>query len=454
MASAEWPDAYYIPMPVSSGLVRHPHPPPWPAEAPMVHQGLSSEAQEFDPFSMPAAVSLLDQPGQPLVYVWVEDYYEDSCSVGAVQLEATQLQGEDGDAHFGMVENDMGQQGLRVEAPEFVPKSMSTAVFSGPSAPVRAGRSRSEDSCSVGDVPVEASQPEGEDDDVHCGAQTTRQKKSGKRLINARLPLKKQGAKQQEVTAQARSLEIENTRTLQADGAGDVPTPKLPSEHCQSDILPANPCAVAQAPGWRLLTRSERAGVQVERMLQVDPRASDLPSGEQLGCPASEAAVAEPNTYGLLEFKHSHMHDGKKHDPVIARSSESSVEEPQVADVDSWAPPAFADEVRHGSEDPFPPQSSPTTSSAASSVLGSPSQKVEPDGILPLQVEPGVEYDRGWIKYKDPESGEIWFHNDHTDDYFFAGYSRQWGWLPYQSKSGQRWWWHDKRKMFFFEGLK
>ena len=241
---------------------------------------------------------------------------------------------------------------------------------------------------------------------------------------------------------------------MQADGAGDVPAAEPPSGLCQSDFLPANPCAVAQALGWRLLTRSDRSGVQVERMLQLNPTAPDLPSGEQLGCPASEAAVAEHNTYGLIEFKISHMHDEKNHDFVIVRNRESDVEEPQVAAIDSWAPPAFTDVEHDGSEDSVPPQSSPTTSSAASSVLGAPSQKVEPDGMLPFQVESGVEYDRGWVKYKDPESGEIWFHNDHTDDYFFAQYSRQWGWLPYASKSGQRWWWHDKRKMFFFEGLK
>ena len=95
----------------------------------MVHQGLSSEARQFDPFSMPAAVSLLDQPGQPLVYVWVEDHYEGSCSVGAVQLEATQLQGEDGDAYFGMV--GMGQQGLRAEAGSLSPSQCPRLSFRG-----------------------------------------------------------------------------------------------------------------------------------------------------------------------------------------------------------------------------------------------------------------------------------------------------------------------------------
>ena len=240
---------------------------------------------------------------------------------------------------------------------------------------------------------------------------------------------------------------------LKADSA-DTSASEAPSGQCQSDFLPEKLSAVAQAPRWRLRTRSDESGVEVERMLQREPTAMNLASENRLGFPESEAAVAEHNAYGIIEFRNSHMHVEKKHDPVVARNSESSVEEQQVADVDIWASPAFTDVAHHGSEDSIPLQSRPTTSPAPSSVLGAPSQNVQPDGTLPFQVEFGVEYDRGWVKYKDPEGGEIWFHNEHTDDYFFAQYSRQWGWLPYESKSGQRWWWHDKRKIFFFEGLK
>ncbi|CAE7658971.1 unnamed protein product [Symbiodinium sp. CCMP2456] len=374
------------------------------------------------------------------------------------------------------------QQRLRYEAQEFVPSKPTTNqgnpvfMFASPSASVGGGCSTKStedggDSCKEGGaVQPEASQPVGEDGDVHFGVQAMQQKKSGKRLINARLPLKRQGAKQQEVsclpaeewglraldavevTVQSRCLEAEITRTLQADGAGDPPAPEPLSG--EPEFIPATPCAVAQATGWRLRTRSDESGVEVERMLQLDPTAMDLVSGDRSCCPASEAAEAEPNTYGIIEFKNSHMHDEKKHDPAIARSSQVSIEEQQVADVDIWASPAFTDVAHDGSEDSVALQSSPTTSPAASSVLGAPSLYVQPDDTLPFLVEPGVEYDRGWVKYKDPESGEIWFHNELTDDYFFAQYSRQWGWLPYESKIGQRWWWHDKRKSFFFEGLK
>ena len=154
------------------------------------------------------------------------------------------------------------QQGLRYEAQEFVP-SKPTAVYSttplgnplfmfaGPSASVGVGAGCSkkstedcgENSCSDGAVQPEASLPEGEDE-VHFGAQTTPQKKSGKRLMNARLPLKRQGAKQQEVsclpaeewglqaldaveaTAQSRSLETEIAVTLQAKRQGSKDTAK------------------------------------------------------------------------------------------------------------------------------------------------------------------------------------------------------------------------------------
>ncbi|CAE7947625.1 NLRC5, partial [Symbiodinium sp. KB8] len=430
----------------------------------MVQQRLSSEAEEFFPLSMPTDVSLHNQPEQPLVYVWIEDYREDYCSVAAWQVAATQPEDKDDDAYFGMA--DMGQQGLRAQAKEFVPSSMSTAVFLGPAAPVRAGPSCGEDSCAVGAVQVEARKSEVENDVVQCGMQTMQQKKVVKRLMNARLPMKRQGAEQQEVSclpaeewglqaldavevpAQPRSLETKSLHILQADSA-DTSASEAPSGQCQSDFLPEKLSAVAQAPRWRLRTRSDESGVEVERMLQREPTAMNL----ALGFPESEAAVAEHNAYGIIEFRNSHMHVEKKHDPVVVRNSESSVEEQQVADVDIWASPAFTDVAHHGSEDSIPLQSRPTTSPAPSSVLGAPSQNVQPDGTLPFQVEFGVEYDRGWVKYKDPEGGEIWFHNEHTDDYFFAQYSRQWGWLPYESKSGQRWWWHDKRKIFFFEGV-
>ena len=221
---------------MSSGLVHQPHPPPWPAEAPMVQQRLSSEAEEFFPLSMPTDVSLHNQPEQPLVYVWIEDYREDYCSVAAWQVAATQPEDKDDDAYFGMA--DMGQQGLRAQAKEFVPSSMSTAVFLGPAAPVRAGPSCGEDSCAVGAVQVEARKSEVENDVVQCGMQTMQQKKVVKRLMNARLPMKRQGAEQQEVSclpaeewglqaldavevpAQPRSLETKSLHILQARGQG------------------------------------------------------------------------------------------------------------------------------------------------------------------------------------------------------------------------------------------
>ena len=162
-------------------------------------------------------------------------------------------------------------------------------------------------------------------------------------------------------------------------------------------------------------------------MLQLEPAATNLVSGDRWGCPATEVVVAEPITYGIIEFKNVHLHDEKKSDPSIARNDQSSVEEQRVVDVDRRA-----DMAHHGSEDSVPLRSSPATSLAAAAVLAS-SPNLEPDGTLPFQVESGVEYDRGWIKYKHPESGEIWFRNEHTDDYFFAEYSRQWGWLPYES---------------------
>ena len=115
-------------------------------------------------------------------------------------------------------------------------------MFAGPSASVGGGCSTKstedcgEDSCAVGAVQPEARRPVGEDGDVDFGVQAMPQRKSGKRLINARLPLKRQGAKQQEVsclpaeewglqaldavevTVQSRILETEITRTLQAWG--------------------------------------------------------------------------------------------------------------------------------------------------------------------------------------------------------------------------------------------
>ena len=170
--------------------------------------------------SMPTDVSLHNQPEQPLVtvYVWIEDYREDYCSVAAWQVAATQPEGEDDDTYFGMA--DMGQQGLRAQAKEFVPSSMSTAVFLGPAAPVRAGPSCGEDSCAVGGVQVEASQSEVENDVVQCGMQTMQQKKVVKRLTNARLPMKRQGAEQQEICC----LPAEEWG-LQALDAVEVPSP-------------------------------------------------------------------------------------------------------------------------------------------------------------------------------------------------------------------------------------
>ena len=173
-----------------------------------------------------------------------------------------------------------------------------------------------------------------------------------------------------------------------------------------------------------------------------------------MGCPENEAVLLEHNTHGIVEFKNSPMHDEKNHDLVIARNSESSVEEPQVADNDSWAPPAFTDVEHDGSEDSARLQSGTSQSPAAASTRRAPSQNVVPDGTLPFQIESGIEYERGWVKYKHPVSAEIWFHNERTDDCFFAQNSAEWGWVLFESHEGQLWWWHEQRKVFFFEGLK
>ena len=159
-----------------------------------------------------------------------------------------------------------------------------------------------------------------------------------------------------------------------------------------------------------------------------------------LDCPELEPVVVEHNT------QYSH--------PAIARSSNSSVEEPLVADGDSWAPPAFTDAAHDSSSDPSPLRSSPATSPAVTSAPRAPSQNEDPDSALPFQVESGVDYERGWVKYKNPISAEIWFHNERTDDQFFVKNSSEWGWVLFESHEGQLWWWHGQRKVFFFEGLK
>ena len=197
----------------------------------------------------------------------------------------------------------MSQQGLRLDAPEFVPLSMSAAVFPGPSAPVPvgAGPSCSQDSVAVGGVQLEASQREVYDG-AHFGMQTTQQKKAVKRLINA--PLKRQGAKPQEISclpSEEWGLQALGAveGTAQSIGAGDAPVPELQSGN---SIAPT--CTIK-----------------------------------------------------------------RKYDPAIARNSQSSVEEPQVTDVDSWVPPALTGPAHNGSAEPGPQQPGPATSPAVTSAL-------------------------------------------------------------------------------------
>ncbi|CAE7521175.1 p65 [Symbiodinium sp. CCMP2592] len=366
-------------------------------------------------------------------------------------------------------EADMSQQGLRLDAPEFFP----TPVFPGPSAPVGAGPSCSEGSVAVGGVQVEASQPE-VDDGIQFGMQTTPRKRALRRLINA--PLKRKGAKPQEVsclpaeewglqaldavevTAQSRSCKTENARTLQADGAGDAPVPEL-----QSGNSIAPPCTIKRKYD-PAIARNSQSSVEEPQVTDVDSRVppaltgaaqnGSVEPGPPQTSPVTSRAVSSaldwldcPEIEAVVERKTQYSH------PAIARNTQSSVEEPPVADGDSWAPPAFTDVAHDASADPRPLRSSPATSPAVTSAPRAPSQNADPDGALPFQVELGIEYERGWVKYKHPITAEIWFHNERTDDHFFAKNSDERGWLPFESHQGQLWWWQGQRKVFFFEAL-
>ena len=309
-------------------------------------------------------------------------------------------------------------------------------------------------------------------------------RKPFKKILNARLPPKGQGEKQKEisdlpseawglqaldaveVTTESRSLENEINLTVKSESAGDVPgLQERPS------FLPEDSSSVSQTPGWRLMTRSV-VGIDAVKLLQLGPTASL--SLDSPGCPASEAVDADQKSPSTSEFG-TPMHDKDDAADHVAATprGQNDVEENPLADAENWAPPPWIGVAQDASEPGEQAQVCPEEWLALKPELLEPIESCEPDSFqanvsdvsgslrepeplspLPFKPEPGVLYARGWVKYCDPDSGELWFLNELTEEFFFAEYSREKGWKPFQCHEGRRWWWHDKNKQFFFEGLR
>ena len=218
--------------------------------------------------------------------------------------------------------------------------------------------------------------------------------------------------------------------------------------------------AAAQKPGWQLLTRAAGPGSDAVALRQVDPNG---PSPvHSAGQPADLNSLGRSSELDktCLHEEYEDVADGL----ITTVPSEENAEETWPAgdessllpgymqcdlpdddtESDPWAFP-WADNASEATPDAEEPRRRDTPTAS--------SQDAESE-VLPFEPEPGTTYDRGWIKYRDPSSGEIWFHNQHTEEFFFAQYSREEGWLPFQSSEGRKWWWHDKNRRFFFEDLK
>ena len=65
---------------------------------------------------------------------------------------------------------------------------------------------------------------------------------------------------------------------------------------------------------------------------------------------------------------------------------------------------------------------------------------------------PTADLQETWQKFRDPDSGHLWFYNSETEDFFFEVTAHEHGWTMYNSAQGP-WWFHASEGRFFFDPL-
>ena len=373
---------------------------------------------------------------------------------------------------------------LRFEAQDFVPTANPGPLFTWP-GPCRAchqaqaagqpplGKENLEPACAASAL---VPPPGIDQDDLQSSMLQMQPRKPTKRLLNARLPPKGHAPSQMEVSdlpthewgQQALDVLAGSSSQLRCQGkeyskahAADDPT--AAEESCK--LVPEG-SADGGSHAWRLLTRSGAVSLDAAAQFQVDPVGSCPTDSE-----GSEiSSVLNQNSDVFSEFTEAPLHgevagsaadtDARSQDyeeklAAMSRSSctplpracsqhdDANLSNLCLAETSEQArlhPPGCKAEGFQADDGGF--------ADAAESKLEAP---LPP---LPFQTHPGNSYDRGWVKYRDPDSEEVWFHNEFSQEFFYAQYSREKGWSPFQCDEGQRWWWHGRDKRFFFEGLK